>query len=165
MNKNFGDGTLFFDKTKKKWIVQIRNINTGKRTKKSFNLKKDAEDYIKDEKYKDKPKIQRKEKTLNESIYENLEMKMQIMQINDESYKRIKRTIKEIEKDEISYKNINEITSDMIQEYYSTIEDLSQSSINKIHEQFYQAFNYSIIKRYIEQNPMKNVKRAVSTRV
>ena len=91
-------------------------------------------------------------------------MKMQIQQINEESYKRIKRTIKEIEKSDISYNNIKKITSGMIQEYYSTIEELSQSSINKIHEQFYQAFNYSIIKRYIEKNPMNNVKRAVSIR-
>lgn len=164
MNKNFGDGTIFYEKSRKRWAVEIPNINTGKKSRKYFKLKKEAESFLKDIKYKDKPKIQKKEKTLNEIIYENLEMKMQIQQINEESYKRIKRTIKEIEKSDISYNNIKKITSGMIQEYYSTIEELSQSSINKIHEQFYQAFNYSIIKRYIEKNPMNNVKRAVSIR-
>lgn len=115
-------------------------------------------------KYKDKPKIQRKEKTLNDIIYENLEIKIKTTQINEESYKRIKRTIKEIEKNDISYKNIEDITSEMIQDYYSTKTDLSQSSINKIHEQFYQAFKYSIIKGYVKKDPMKDVKRAVSIR-
>lgn len=135
-----------------------------KKSRKYFSLKKDAEAFLKDMKYKDKPKMQRKEKTLNDIIYENLEIKIKTTQINEESYKRIKRTIKEIEKNDISYKNIEDITSKMIQDYYSTKTDLSQSSINKIHEQFYQAFKYSIIKGYVKKNPMNNVKRVVSIR-
>ena len=96
-------------------------------------------------------------------MYENLELKYKTNQIGKGQFERINRTIKTINKSYIATLPIKEITSQIIQDYYSTIIDNSQSTINKIHEQFYQAFNYSIIRGYIDINPMNNVKRAVST--
>lgn len=162
MNKKYGDGTLYFDHNKNKWIVQICN-NASKRTSKSFALKREAQQYLKDEKYKDNPELQRKIKTLQNIMYENLELKYKTNQIGKEQFERINRTIKTINKSYIATLPIKEITSQIIQDYYSTIIDNSQSTINKIHEQFYQVFNYSIIRGYIDINPMNNVKRAVST--
>jgi len=161
MNKKYGDGTLYFDKNKHKWIVQIYN-NTGKRTTKSFNLKNEAQKYLKDEKYKDNPKLQRKEKTLQDIMYENLELKYKTNQIGKEQFERVNRTIRMIIKSEIANMQIKDLTYQIIQDYYSTIINNSQSTINKIHEQFYQAFNYSIIRGYIETNPMSKVKRVIS---
>lgn len=69
-----------------------------------------------------------------------------------------------IEKDKIANMSIKKINSNTIQAYYLTTIENSQSTINKIHEQFYQAFKYSIIRGYIENNPMNNVHRVVSIR-
>lgn len=161
MKKSYGDGTIFFDKSKSRWIVQICT-NSNTRTKKSFKLKSEAEQYLKNEKYKDNPKLQRKQKLLQDVMYENLELKLKTNQIGQEQYERVKRTIKMIEKDRIVNMPIKEIDSNTIQAYYLTTIANSQSTINKIHEQFYQAFKYSIIRGYIENNPMNNVHRVVS---
>lgn len=163
MKKFYGDGTIFFDKSKSRWIVQICT-NSKTISKKSFKLKSEAEQYLKNEKYKDNPKLQRKQKVLQDVMYENLELKLKTNQIGQEQYERVKRTIKMIEKDKIANMSIKEIDSNTIQAYYLTTIENSQSTINKIHEQFYQAFKYSIIRGYIENNPMNNVHRVVSIR-
>ena len=113
MKKSYGDGTIFFDKSKSRWIVQICT-NSKTRSKKSFKLKSEAEQYLKNEKYKDNPKLQRKQKVLQDVMYENLELKLKTNQIGQEQYERFKRKIKMIEKDKIANMSIKEIDSNTI---------------------------------------------------
>lgn len=87
----------------------------------------------------------------------NLQLKYDTNLISDSQYVRVTETIKSIEKSSIAFEKIDEISSDDIQDFLNSKKSLSNSSINKIFDQFKQAYNYAINQGYISKNPMVNV--------
>ena len=73
-------------------------------------------------------------------------------------------TNKRIEKNSIATQNIDEITSNDIQNYLNTLKDYSNSTIKKIKGQFTQIFKESMNKGYITRNPMYDVIKPKSTK-
>ena len=159
--KKYGDGTIYYDKTRKRWILQYYNEST--KVYKSYLTKKEAQEGFK-KIYKNKSHTQRKELLITDLMKENLELKKNTNEISEQQYERVQRTINVIEKSEMLNIELDEITSNEIQSYYNTIDNLSQSSINKINDQFNQSFKYAIIKGYIKENPMINVLKPKSKR-
>ena len=87
----------------------------------------------------------------------NLNLRYETNLISDIQYVRIKETLNTIKKADIADKRIEEITSEEIQDFLNSKKYLSNSSIDKIFEQFKQAFNYASNRGYITRNPMINV--------
>lgn len=92
-----------------------------------------------------------------ELMKSNLHLKYDTNLISDSQFVRVTETIKSIEKSNIASEKIDEISSDDIQDFLNSKKYLSNSSINKIFDQFKQAYNYAINKGYISKNPMLNV--------
>lgn len=130
MLKGTSEGSVYYIKSRNRWIAQYYEFDYTKNKtiakRKTFGSKEEAEKYLKNEKYKDNPKLQRKQKVLQDVMYENLELKLKTNQIGQEQYERVKRTIKMIEKDKIANMSIKEIDSNTIQAYYLTTIENSQ---------------------------------------
>ena len=94
---------------------------------------------------------------LVELMKANLQLKYDTNLISDSQYVRVTETIKSIEKSSIAFEKIDEISSDDIQDFLNSKKSISNSSINKIFDQFKQAYNYAINQGYISKNPMVNV--------
>jgi len=161
--KGSSEGYVFFNKQRKKWNAQYSEYNsaTGKiqiKTK-SFNTESDAKKYLDTIMYqKENPLyIEHNGIPICEVMKANLKLKFDTNQITPTQFGRVTRTIEKLEKAPIGNKNIDEITSDEIQEYINSIKDLSNSSINKLYQQFNQAFKIAINKGYLMKNPMINV--------
>ena len=92
----------------------------------------------------------------------NLKLKEETNQISEGQYNRILNTIKKIKNSPIGNKNINSITSNEIQLFLNSFKNLSNSTIEKIHQQLNQGFKIAINKGYIVQNPMIDVIRPKS---
>ena len=65
-------------------------------------------------------------------MLENAKKKLELNLISERTYARILETIKSIEKNSIATQNIDEITSNDIQNYLNTLKDYSNSTIKKI---------------------------------
>lgn len=157
------EGYVFFNKQRKRWNAQYReyDIKTGKlqlKTK-SFKTEEEANKYLATIMYqKENPLyIEHKGIPLCEVMKANLKLKLDTNQITPTQFGRVTRTIEKIEKTAIGNKNIDEITSNELQEYINAQTHLSNSSINKIFQQFNQTFKIAINKGYIMQNPMINI--------
>ena len=161
--KGSSEGYVFFNRQRKKWNAQYReyDINTGKvklKTK-SFKTEDDAKKYLDTIMYqKENPLyIEHNGIPLCEVMKSNLKLKLDTNQITPTQFGRVTRTIEKIEKTPIGSKNIDKITSDEIQQYINSQTYLSNSSINKIYQQFNQTFKIAINKGYLLKNPMINV--------
>ena len=170
MPKKLGSGTgsLFFDKHKKKWIVQryITDYETGKsiRKTKTFSSEEDGKRYLNTLMYQKENPLYIKNNgiPINELMRVNLQKKVDMNLVKDRQYSRVLKTIELIEKSYIAHKNIDEIDSEELQGYFNTLKHYSNSYIKKIFEQFAQAFKYSMNKGYISRNPMFDVIRPKS---
>ena len=161
--KGSSEGYVFFNRQRKKWNAQYReyDINTGKiklKTK-SFKTEDDAKKYLDTVMYqKENPLfIEHNGIPLCEVMRANLKLKLDTNQITPTQFSRVTRTIEKIEKTPIGSKNIDRITPDEIQQYINSQTHLSNSSINKIYQQFNQTFKIAINKGYLMKNPMINV--------
>ena len=74
------------------------------------------------------------------------------------------KKINVINKSEVAHKDINEISSEELQEYFNTLTYYSNSYISKIIEQFSQAFKYAMNKDSLLLNPMYQTIVPKSTR-
>ena len=161
--KGSSEGFVYFNKQRKKWNTQYTdyNVHTGKIQKKtkSFKNEEDAKKYLNTIMYqKENPLyIEHNGIPMCEVMRSNLKLKLDTNQITPTQFGRVSRTIEKLEKTSIGSKNIDEITSNEIQEYMNSITHLSNSSINKVYQQFNQAFKIAINKGYLMQNPMINV--------
>ena len=161
--KGSSEGYVFFNRQRKKWNAQYReyDINTGKvklKTK-SFKTEDDAKKYLDTIMYQKENPLYIKHNgiPLCEVMKSNLKLKLDTNQITPTQFGRVTRTIEKIEKTPIGSKNIDKITSDEIQQYLNSQTYLSNSSINKIYQQFNQTFKIAINKGYLLKNPMINV--------
>lgn len=75
-------------------------------------------------------------------------------QISKIAFNRLQSTLNVINKSEVAHKDINDITSEELQEYFNTLTYYSNSYISKIIEQFSQAFKYAMNKGFLLSNPM-----------
>lgn len=161
--KGKGQGYVFFNKQRKKWNAQYMeyDVKTGisKPKTKSFKTEEEAKKYLKTIMYqKENPLfIEHHGIPICEVMKANLKLKLDTNQITPTQFARVSRTIEKLEKTPIGMKNIDEITSNEIQEYINSVKNLSNSSINKIYQQFNQTFKIAINKGYLMQNPMINV--------
>lgn len=166
--KGSSEGYVFFNKQRKKWNAQYTeyDVKTGvsKLKTKSFKTEDEAKRYLGTIMYqKENPLyIEHNGIPLCEVMKANLKLKLDTNQISPTQFGRVSRTIEQLEKTPIGSKNIDEITSQEIQEYLNSVINLSNSSIKKIYGQFSQVFKIAMNKGYIMQNPMTNVIRPLS---
>ena len=78
-------------------------------------------------------------------------------QISKIAFNRLQSTLNVINKSEVAHKDINDITSEELQEYFNTLTYYSNSYISKIIEQFSQAFKYAMNKGFLLSNPMFDI--------
>ena len=161
--KGSSNGTIFFNPQRKRWNAQYReyDVTTGKMKPKtkSFKTEDEAKKYLKTIMYqKENPIfIEHNGIPICEVMKANVKLKFDTNQISSTQFARVTRTIEKLEKIPLGSKNIDEITSDEIQQYLNSLTHLSNSSIDKIHQQLNQAFKIAINKGYLMQNPMINV--------
>mgnify|MGYP000165797370 CR=1 FL=1 len=166
--KNNGEGTIFFNKQRKKWNAQYKEYDvktsTVKPKTKSFKTEEEAKKYLSTIMYqKANPLyIEHNGIPICEVMKANLKLKLDTNQITPTQFGRVSKTIEKIEQLPLGNKNIDEITSDEIQAYLNSQKHLSNSSIKKLYQQFNQAFKISINRGYLMQNPMINVIRPKS---
>lgn len=166
--KNSGQGTIYFNNQRKKWNAQVNyyDIHTGelKKRTKSFDTKQEAEKYIATMNYQKENPIFIKNNGIPmcELLKSNIKLKLNTNQISPTQYGRVLKTINALEKTSFGNKSIEKIKSDEIQEYLNSLTYLSNSMIEKAHQQLNQAFKLAMNKGYIMQNPMINVIRPKS---
>ena len=165
-----GAGSLFFDKSKNKWIVQryVTDFNTVKtsRKTKAFSSEEEGKKYLSTLMYQKENPLYIKNNgiPINELMRVNLQKKLDMNLIKERQFTRIEQTIKVIEKSYISHKSIEEIDAEELQGYFNTLKDYSNSYIKKIYEQYSQAFKYAMDKGYIARNPMIDVVKPKSNK-
>lgn len=163
-----GEGSVYFNKQRKKWNAQYKeyDVNSGKMKSKtkSFKNEDEAKKYLSTIMYqKQNPLyIEHNGIPICELMKSNLKLKLDTNQITPTQFGRVSTTIEKLEKVPIGNKNIDEITSDEIQAYLNSISNLSNSSIKKVYGQFSQVFKVAMNKGYIMRNPMDNVIRPIS---
>ena len=168
--KGSSEGSIYFNKQRKNWIAQYYSydIKTGKisRKTKSFKTEKEAKKYLDTVMYqKQNPLyIEHNGIPMCEILKANLKLKLDTNQISSNQYGRVLKTISDLEKTSFGNKKIDEITADELQEYLNSLKHLSNSVIEKAHQQLNQAFKIAINKGYIMQNPMINVIRPKSNK-
>lgn len=163
-------GSVYFDKSKKKWkcsyyVYENDTFNENRRTK-TFNTEQEAKEFLTSIQYQKGNDLFIKNNgiPLNQLMRENAKKKLELNLIGERTYSRILETIKTIEKNPVAMQNIDEITSNDIQNYLNTLKNYSNSTIKKIKEQFTQIFKESMNKGYITRNPMYDVIRPKSNR-
>ena len=166
--KGKGEGSVFFNKQRKKWNAQYKEYDaktgTIKPKTKSFKTEEEAKKYLATIMYqKENPiYIEHNGIPLCEVMKANLKLKLDTNQISPAQFRRVSKTIEKIEQVPLGKKNIDTITSDEIQEYLNSQTHLSNSSIKKLYQLFNQAFKFAINRGYLMQNPMINVIRPKS---
>ena len=168
--KGNGEGSVYFNKQRKNWLAQYYeyDINKNKivRRTKTFKTETEAKKYLDTIMYqKQNPLyIEHHGIPLCEILKANLNLKFETNQIAPAQYGRISRSIDQLERSPIGNKNIDTITSDELQAYLNSLKYLSNSMIEKAHQQLNQAFKIAMNKGYIMQNPMTNVIRPKSNK-
>ena len=169
-NNKDNTGSVYFDKSKKKWkcsyyIYENDTFNENRKTK-TFNTEQEAKEFLTSIQYQKGNDLFIKNNgiPLNQLMRENAKKKLELNLIGERTYSRILETIKTIEKNPVAMQNIDEITSNDIQNYLNTLKNYSNSTIKKIKEQFTQTFKESMNKGYITRNPMYDVIRPKSNR-
>lgn len=164
------EGTIYFNKQRKNWIAQHYeyDVKKGKiaRKTKSFKTEDEAKKYLDTVMYqKENPLyIEHNGIPICEILKSNLRLKLETNQISPTQYSRVLKTINVLEKTSFGNKNIDTITADELQAYLNSLKHLSNSMIEKAHQQLNQAFKTAMNRGYIMQNPMINVIRPKSNK-
>ena len=166
--KGTGQGNVYFNSQRKKWYAQFNYYDSisGKLKKKtkSFDTKEEAEKYKATINYqKENPIfINHNGIPMVEILKSNLKLKLDTNQIGETQYWRVMKTIQALEKTSFGNKSIDTIRADELQDYLNSLKHLSNSMIEKAHQQLNQAFRIAMNKGYILQNPMISVIRPKS---
>lgn len=164
-------GSIYYDKRDKKfrctYYVTDKNSLVETRKTKSFSNEQDAKDFLTTIQCQKGNEVYVKNNgiPLNLLMRANAKKKFDMNLIEERQYSRILDTITCIEKSPIVRKNIEEITSDEIQSYLNTLTKYSNSTLNKIFEQFKQNYKYAHDKGYIAKNPLIDVIRPKSEKM
>ena len=164
MNKpSKSQGYITFRNDRKTWSVRYKefNIEKGKNITKSkdFKTREEAKKYLDTIMYqKENPLyIEHNGIPFCEMMRANLKLKLDTNQITEITYHRNLQTSEQIEKFPIGRERIDKITSEELQEFMNYHKYLSNSSINKLYQQFGTTFKTAINKGYLMRNPMINV--------
>lgn len=166
--KGSSQGYIYFNKRRQTWQAEYiyYDPETGARKHKSKTFKNpdEAKRFLKTFNYQRDNSlfIQNNEIPLIEFMRANLKKKLDTNQIGETQYWRVTKTINALEKNEFTKKNIDEIKSDEIQDYLNSMKNLSNSTIEKAHQQLNQTFRLAMEKGYLMQNPMIGVIRPKS---
>ena len=159
--KGTSNGSVYFDKSKQKWIAQIYYLdsltNARKKKTKNFNTEEEAKKYIDVSNYQkeDVNYIKNRGISLIDLMRARVKRKLDTNLISENQYYRTEQTLNVIEKSYLAQMNIEDINTEQIQTYFNGLTDhYSNSSIKKFHEQFKQAFDYAEKKGYLVKNPM-----------
>ena len=169
-SKGNGEGSVYYNKQRKKWNAQYKEYDTEtgkmKYKTKCFKTENEAKKYLNTIMYqKENPiYIEHNGIPLVEILKANLELKHNTNQIGPAQYGRTLNSIKRLEKYPIANKKIDTIKTEELQTYLNSLKNLSNSMIEKAHQQLNQAFNIAINKGYIVQNPMIDVIRPKSNK-
>ena len=163
LNKGSGEGSIYFNKQRKKWNAQYMDFDVEKadyRIKtKSFKTEEEAKKFLSTIMYQKENElyVEHNGIPICEIMRSNLRRKLETNQISETQFARVTHTIDKISKTYIGSKNIDEITSKELQEYMNSQKHLSNSSLSKIFGQFNQVFKIAMNKGYIMKNPMIEV--------
>ena len=169
-NKKDKIGSIYFDNNCKKWrclyYITDKDTLVEIRKSKSFSTEQEAKEFLTSIQYQKGNDLFVKNNgiPLNQLMRENVERKLELNLIGERTYGRLLKSIKQLEKSPMTHKNIDDITSNDIQEYFNTLKDYSDSTIKKIVEQFKQAFTLALNKGYLVRNPMIDVVKPKSTK-
>lgn len=158
--KGSGIGSVYYNKERKNYIASYHILDSQtqkeKRMRKTFPTKEEAERYLRIIQYQKGNEIFIKHNSipLFELMNLILKRKLDTNQIGKIAYNRLRSTLNVIEKSNVVHKDINDITSEELQEYFNTLTFYSNSYIMKLVEQFSQAFRYAMNKGFLLQNPM-----------
>ncbi len=162
-SKGDGLGSVYYNKNRDNWMVQCYYYdsitNEKKKRTKSFKTKEEAEDYLNRLalQKEDKLYIENKGIPLIDVMEARVKRKLDTNLISENQYWRTERTLDIIRKSYLAKMNIDDITTDQLQEYFNGLTSrYSNSSIKKFHEQFKQAYEYAMSKGYISKNPLTN---------
>lgn len=158
--KNSGIGSVYYNKDRKNWIASYYILDAEtkkeKRVRKTFQTKEEAERYLRIIQYQKGNDIFIKNNSI--PVFELMKLiqkrKLNTNQISKVAYNRLQSTLNVINKSDVAHKDINEVTSEELQEYFNTLTHYSNSYISKIIEQFSQAFRYAMNKGFLFINPM-----------
>ena len=163
MKRGNGEGSIYYDKSRDRWIAQyICGVrDDGKVIRKSASAKTKPEiiKKLNEVMYKanNLSYIESNNITLDELISIAIEEKFQANAISEVSYARLKCSQNKIKNSNIGKIPIQKLTSYDIQIFLNGITNLSNSSINKIYEMLKFACNRAIKKKIISENPMEEV--------
>lgn len=164
-------GSIYYENTRNRWkcayYVYDKEKKVEVRKVKTYRTETEAQEFLEQLQYQRNNEMYIKYNgiPLNELMKANVKRKFDTNLIGEGQYARLMRTIKTIEKNELVFKNIDDISSDEIQDYLNTLIHYSNSCIGKIVEQFRQAFRIAMNKGYIKRNPMIDVIKPKSKKV
>ena len=164
-------GYITFRKDRKNWVAryQIYDVESGKNITKSknFQTREEAEKYLATINYQRENPLYIKHNgiPLCEIMKSNVRLKLETNQITEVTYHRTMQTIEQIEKFPMGKRNIDEITSDELQEFMNYHKHLSNSTINKLYHLLGSTFKVAINKGYMLRNPMINVLKPKSDKM
>ena len=168
--KGSSTGYVFFNKQRNKWNAQYYeyNVKTGisKQKTKSFDAEEEANKYLSTIMYQKENPIYIKNNGIPicEIMKSDLKLKYDTNQISATQFSRVSRTIQSVEKTKLGKKNIDDITTNELQEEMNSFKHLSNSSISKIYQLYSRAFKSAIDKGYLIRNPRSNVIKPKSTK-
>ncbi len=151
---------IYYDNNRKKYVASynLKNEETKevKRTRKSFDTKEEAENFLAEIKYKQADSIFIKHNgiPLCELMRSILEKKLKTNRISEQQYGKSLKIISAIEQAGFAKKDISDITSEELQEYFNSLTHYSNAYMQKFVIQFSQAFAFARNKGYIQLNPM-----------
>ena len=158
--KNTGFGSVYYNKERNNWLASFNVLDPitkkEKRVRKTFSTEEEAKRYLKIMQYQKGNEIFIKNNSI--PVFELMcliqKRKLNSNQISKIAFNRLQSTLNVINKSEVAHKDINDITSEELQEYFNTLTYYSNSYISKIIEQFSQAFKYAMNKGFLLSNPM-----------
>ena len=162
MKKIKGNGSIYYNGSKKIWVAEYKVLDNGKIKKKSLQGKTKKEASQKLTKimyeYHNEGFIQENGMPLINLLEQLREDKFAANLISESHYSRLEFVLIEIKNHYIGNTMINEITSRDLQDYFnSLIGRYADSTIKKIWECVKQGFESAVKLNYIKTNPLDNV--------
>lgn len=162
MEKISGLGSIYYHKSKQRWVAQYTEDKNGvKKQKYIYGKTKDEVNRKLTEKqynYHNDNYIKKYGIPLINVLEQNREDKYAANLISDSHYSRLEFVLREIENSDIGYMEIDKITRRDLQNYFnSLISRYTDSTIKKIWEAVKQGFQLAIKEKYIVNNPFEDV--------
>lgn len=154
------EGYIYFNKQRKRWNACYPVFDKKKKKDmiktKSFESEREAKQFLNTKMYQRENPLFIKNNGIPfcEMMRVNARSKLETKQITEVTYMRTLQTISQIEKFPIGKKNIDEITSEELQTFLNSHENLSNSTLKKLYQQLNATFENAINRGYLTKNPM-----------